>query len=323
VKNDTRGTLKNTAHQTIALMLVILMLAACKANNDASGAVENSAASGTPLPETKKNTASFFRENETLLMEKHADFDGDGIQDTVAVVESPVSATAHQAAHSKRRLLVLHNTQDGLQLTAENEKLIACSKCGQQLDDPFASKDIQLSGQTLTIKQIENNAHPNSVSYEFTFDKATKTWLLSKGEVVRQQQQDSGDWAAERKSLPVTPSLEISKVDGKWSVPQYWNAVVTDKQGSLYTSFFNLESEAALQSVIDEACKNDDKCNVIAKANYGCIAMAQDDKNRLYAANSNDSIKAAVDLVESAMNECKAASGQGCKEVFAECSVGS
>jgi hypothetical protein len=309
---------------SLVLLLCAATLSACKANKDDMPAVESKTESNVTAAENiKKNTASFLRENESLLLEKHADFDSDGLQDTIAVAQLPVDAVANQQAYVKRRLLVLHNTKDGLQLLAENEKLIACSKCGQQLDDPFASRDLQLKDQTLIINQTENNAHPYSSSYEFKFDTNTKTWQLSKGTRTRQEENDSGDWVSQTESVPVTPVMDISKVDGKWAVPQYWNAVVVNKETGSYTSFFNLETESALQLQIDQACKNESKCDVLTKTNYGCVVIVQDDKNQIYAGGSGTSNKTNQALSLDVMNRCKAANQQGCKEILAECSVSS
>lgn len=234
--------------------------------------------------------------------------------DAVAVYE-----TASDASGSRKRDFIVFRKKDGVfQPVVRNDKIIACSTCTPERDDPFlGGRHIDVSPGHIHVEQIYGDAHPSSATYDFTYDTASGQWKVNSAS----RTDGTAEGKDATKKLPLPASGLLKDFDGRWSTTSYWNALVVNDTKHSFQFLLSSPSEEALAATIKKSCDEKGNCRVIARVQDGCLALARDAGGQFFAAatpGTGSEDKAS----QEAMATCKSKGKGECEAVRTSCSAG-
>ncbi|HEX7814574.1 DUF4189 domain-containing protein [Dyella sp.] len=237
--------------------------------------------------------------------------------DAVAVFE-----TAADASGAKQRDLVVFRKQaSGFTVVAHNDKVIACSTCSQFHDDPFsAGQHIEVSPGHIHIEQMDSGETPSTTTFDFSDDTSARQWRVTDASRV---QVKNGRGKGVTRKLPLPASGLLADMDGQWSTPTFWNALVVNDQKHTFSFLLSKPSEQAIDAAIhaSSSCADGAACRVLVKQHDGCMGLARDADKTFFSATSPDP-KAEDAVAKQALAACKAGGKGDCETVRTECSTG-
>jgi hypothetical protein len=231
--------------------------------------------------------------------------------DAMAVFETPVDKDG--VAH---RDLVIFGKKDGKFIPeVTSDKLIACSKCSQFHDDPFAYANIKVTQGHIHLDQMDGGEQPSTTTMDFV--RKDSRWVVMTATRISV---DEGRYDAKTEKLPIPASGLVMDMDGAWSVPAYFNALAVDSKSNQFIFLHGDGSREALQGSVRSECKDGD-CKVLVEQQDGCISLVQDGGGHSFGAGIPDAGKKDV-AIAAAMAACGHAGGNQCKPVRTDCSTG-
>lgn len=217
-----------------------------------------------------------------------------------------------------RQLTLFGNTGGKFVPEATSDKLIACSMCTQYHDDPFYPAHVEVSVGHVHIDQFDSGEMPTTTTFDFV-QKQGK-WYVTK---ATRDTYDRGFGDPHKETLPIPASGLVQDMDGRWSVPTYFNALVVNDTTGRYSFSLGEGSTKELQNDIATSftCKAAG-CRVLLQTQQdGCLSLVRDSSGKSFGAGNTDPDSKAG-AIDKAMAACKSGGGATCKEVEARCSKG-
>jgi hypothetical protein len=235
--------------------------------------------------------------------------------DAVAVFEASTASGPAQ-----RDLLVLRKKDGVFRLADRNDKLIACSTCGQFMDDPFLNDgDVSVTPGHIRISQMDSGENQSGVNYQFAYDPATSTWKVTGGERVVAADMGHDPAKTQKAALPASGLLK--DVDAHWAPVSYWNGVVVNDKDHSFFSSVSVKSEQALDAELKKECTDASSCHVVIKQQNGCYALVKDENQAFFTATVAKK-RSADEASAKALAECKAHGKGKCEIQRNDCSTG-
>ena len=229
----------------------------------------------------------------------------------IAVYETPPDAD-----DIRHRVLTIFGNRNGRFVPeVTSDKLIACSKCTQFHDDPFHPKHVEVSAGHVQIDQFDSGQMPSTTS--FTFQKRQGKWLVTE---ATRETYEAGVGKPRLEKMPIATSGLVEDMDGRWTAPAYFNALVVDDITGMFAFLHGEPTIKQLHERIARDC-NASSCRVLAQQKDGCISLIRDSSGRSFGASNADP-EAKLDAINNAMATCKATGGSGCAEVRTDCDKG-
>ncbi|QWT20174.1 DUF4189 domain-containing protein [Bacillus sp. NP157] len=231
--------------------------------------------------------------------------------DAVAVFESSPDANG-----SRARTIVVFGRKDGAFIPDfRNDKLIACSNCGQFHDDVFDVSLVKVVVGHIHIEQADSGEKQSST----TIDLARKSGAWRVASATRQTF-DAGRGAPRDEKLKVPPSGLASEMDARWQYVPSYNAIVVNNKDGKFKFVHYYHSPDLVWKAAGPDCNPMD-CKVLVQQQDGCISLVRDASLRNFAAGTPDPLDRKAALSK-AMDGCSAAGSQACKEVNTDCNHG-
>jgi len=266
---------------------------------------------GTP-PQAPAEIAAAAPAGMTLLS-----FQASGTQ--AGATAAAVYETAADAEGVRHRQLTLFgNTNGKFVPEATSDKLIACSMCTQYHDDPFYPSHVEVSLGRVHIDQFDSGEMPSTTTFDFA-QKQGK-WYVTK---ATRDTYEGGYGDPHKETLPIPASGLVQDMDGRWSVPTYFNALVVNDTTGRYSFSLGLHTMKARQDDIATSftCKTAG-CRVLLQTQQdGCISLVRDSSGKSFGASNTDP-ESKTGAIDKAMAACKASGDSTCKEVEARCNKG-
>lgn len=264
--------------------------------------------------QTPAELKAFIPPGQKLLVYK-----GSGNDVALVIEKQKADADAPDITKGQRTLLLLHRIDGTLQTVLSNDKVIACSTCGDFMDDPFADHLLTLTPGHIHVEQYHGGRQPSSAIYDFTYDAASKQWRVSNA--VNTRFADSGEGEKTIEKLPLASPALLSDFDPNWHKPEFWGGYAVNDKAHTFAAIVDASDEASLDKSIHDSCQSDGKCHVLVKQLYGCMALARDGAGQFYTATSQKK-KAADDVAHDALKQCTAGSKGACEVLRHSCSTG-
>lgn len=231
--------------------------------------------------------------------------------DAVAVFE-----TAPDKDGVTHRNLIILSKKDGRFIPeVTSDKLIACSKCSQFHDDPFAYANIKVTSGHIHLDQMDGGEQPSTTTMDFV--RKDSRWVVTAATRVSV---DEGRYDSKTEKLPIPASGLVKDMDGAWNVPAYFNALAVETKSNGFMFIHGDSSRDELHGNVRSECKGGD-CKVLVEQQDGCISLVQDGTGRSFGAGSPNAGKK-DETVATAMAACSSAGGAQCKAVRTDCSTG-
>lgn len=156
--------------------------------------------------EVKDSAQAFVPAGARLLETIKGDLNGDGVEDTLLVIDPPAprSLTAGENGPGRIVMLLLGDADGRWHLAARNDKLVPCSACGGVMGDPFGYA--RVSSGSFTVVNSGGSRERWTDSYTFRYAPADKAWWL---EGVSRQVIDTETDAENKKDFT---AAELGKV---------------------------------------------------------------------------------------------------------------
>ncbi len=243
--------------------------------------------------------------------------------DAIAILEQAKKSADPNESTGPRPLIMLRKTGGVYKEEARNDKIIACSNCGEDMDDPFTPDGIELTPDHLVVEQDHGPA--SSAVYKFMRDPKSQQWIVvSAVNTLAEQSMAAGKFikTPTRLKLPTPPFL--TNFDPGWRTPQFWNAVVVNDKTHDFSFLKSSSNEKDLDERIDDNCKKSGVCHVLAKQLIGCVALVKGHSGIFYAGSSS-TVKGNAEnkAKSSALNECAKHSPGACEAIRSDCSQSS
>jgi hypothetical protein len=234
-------------------------------------------------------------------------------------IAAAVYETSPDAEGVRHRVLTVFGNKTGKFIPeASNDRIIACSKCTQFHDDAFAPKYIEVSADRVHIDQFDSGEMPSTTSIDF--ERRRGAWYVGKATRVTYE---AGGGIPLRENLPLPTSGLLQDMDGQWSVPPSFIAIVANDTTGRYSFLHGYHTAQELQKSIDGSytCKVAG-CRVLLKQSHdGCLSLARDSNGKSFGVATVDP-QAKTEATHGAIDACKVAGGTECKEVETRCSSG-
>jgi hypothetical protein len=231
--------------------------------------------------------------------------------DAVAVFETPPDKDG-----VTYRDLIIFGKKDGkFAPEVSSDKIIACSKCSQFHDDPFAFANLKVTPGHVHLDQMDGGEQPSTTTLDFVRKNAI--WVVTTATRVSVEE---GRYDSKTEKLPIPSSGLVKDMDGAWSVPTYFNALAVESKTNRFMFIHGGGSREELQSRVQSECKGGD-CKVLVEQQDGCISLVRDGTGRSFGAGTLDA-KQKDQAIAAATAACSAAGGNQCKAVRTDCSTG-
>lgn len=243
--------------------------------------------------------------------------------DAVAILESTrMPANAHIST-GPRPLIVLRKSEGVYREVARNDKIIGCSTCGEDADDPFLPQGIQLTPGHLVIDQ-EHGPGPSTAVYDFVRDSKTQQWIVTKAVNTHVEQSPVGTNLIQTPTALVLPKPPLLvNFDPGWHETQLWAAIAVNGKTGRFAFLGEFPDQHSLDNNIKDECQQRGVCTVLVKQDFGCMALAKDAKGRFFAGSSLVAGVGEQESKENALKECRSHDGGACEIVRRDCSTAS
>lgn len=241
--------------------------------------------------------------------------------DAIAILESMRKPADAHTSTGPRTLIMLRKSNGIYREVARNNKIIGCSTCGEDADDPFLPQGVELTPGHLVIDQ-EHGSAPSTAVYTFVRDPKTQEWLVTHAVNTHVGQSPvGGDFIKTPTPLVLPNPPLLVNFDPAWREAQFWGAIIVSEKAGGFMFMGNLPDQQSLDKSISAVCRQKGLCKVLVKQNFGCMALAKDAKGRFFAGASLTSDNADTHSREHALNECKSLGGNACQIVRSDCST--
>jgi Domain of unknown function (DUF4189) len=231
--------------------------------------------------------------------------------DALAVFEAPPDKDG--VIH--RDLIIFGKSGGKFVPEVSNNKLIACSKCSQFHDDPFAHANLKVTPGHIHLDQMDGGEQPSTTAMDFSLKESR--WVVTS---ATRLSVDEGRYDSRTEKLPIPSSGLVKDMDGAWSVPTYFNALAVETKSNRFMFLHGDGSRDELRGSVQSGCKDGD-CKVLVEQQDGCISLVRDGAGRSFGVGIPDAGKK-DQTVASAMAACSGAGGEQCKAVRTDCSTG-
>ena len=201
--------------------------------------------------------------------------------DAVAILDHTNKPADPNMSTGPRPLIMLRKTGGVYKEEARNDHVIACSSCGEDMDDPFTPGGIELTPNHLVIEQDHGSA--SSAVYKFVRDPKSEQWIVTSAVNTLAKQSLTGggfNKTPTRLKLPTPPLL--TNFDPGWRTPQFWKAVVVNDKTHDFSFVGNQSDEKALDESVKDECQKSGICHVLVKQLNGCVALVKDQSGSFY-----------------------------------------
>ncbi|PTR30930.1 uncharacterized protein DUF4189 [Luteibacter sp. OK325] len=214
------------------------------------------------------------------------------------------------------RDLIIVGRKDGKFVPeVSSDKIIACSKCSQFHDDPFAFANLKVTPSHVHLDQMDGGEQPSTTTMDFVRKDAT--WVVTTATRVSVEE---GRYNSRTEKLPKPASGLVKDMDGAWIVPTYFNALAVENKTNRFMFLHGYGTHEELQGSIKSECKGSD-CKILVEQQDGCMSLVRDSTARSFAAGTpNAGTK--DDAVAFAIAACSRAGGGQCRVVRTDCSTG-
>lgn len=266
-------------------------------------------APSNPLPAAPAEVTA-AAPHQTVLLAYRASGSQEG-DTAVAVYE-----TSPDADDVRHRVLTIFGNRNGTFVPeVTSDKLIACSKCTQFHNDAFAPENVKVSPGHIHLAQFDSGEMPSTTSFDF--EKRQGEWYVTRATRVTYE---GGDGDPIEENLPIPASGLVQHMNGQWSVPTYWNAIVVNDATGRFSFEHGEPTLQSLRNSIEKSCKGP-RCRVLAQQQDGCISLVHDSDGKSFGGGSSNP-KSAAAAIGKALEACKAAGSEGCREIRTDCSKG-
>jgi hypothetical protein len=289
-----------------------MKIAPCALTTVIATAIAGLAWAGTP-PQAPAEIAAAVPAGMTLLS-----FKASGTQ--AGATAAAVYETAPDGDGVRHRQLTLFGNANGKFIPeVTSNKLIACSRCSQYHDDQFYPNHVEVSAGHVHIDQFDSGEMPSTTTFDFV-QKQGK-WYVTK---ATRDMYEAGGGDPHREKLPVPVSSLVQDMDGRWSVPTYFNALVVNDTTGRYSFPHGIHTMKELQDDIATSftCKSAAGCRVLLQTQQdGCMSLVRDGTGRSFGATNTDP-ESKVGALDKAIAACKSGGSSTCKEVETRCNKG-
>ena len=265
--------------------------------------------SAEPPPSPPTEVVAAAPQSTRLLAFKTS---GDQVNaDAVAVFETPPDKDGVMHRH-----LIIFGKKDGKFVPeVKSNRLIACSKCSQFHDDPFAYANLKVTQGHIHLDQMDGGEQPSTTALDFV--RKDTHWVVTTATRVSVEE---GRYDSKTEKLPIPASGLVKDMDGAWSVPTYFSALAVESKSNRFMFFHGDGTREELQGSIKSECKDGD-CKVLVEQQDGCISLVRDGNGRSFGAGTPDAGRK-DEAIAAAMATCSSAGGNQCKAVRTDCSTG-
>lgn len=230
-----------------------------------------------------------------------------------------VYETAPDRDGVKHRQMTIFDNKDGKFIPeSTSDKLIACSMCSQFHDDSFYADHVEVSADHVHIDQFDSGEMPSTTSLDFVQKQGQ--WYVTKATRVTYE---AGGGEPAREELPLPASRLVQDMDGRWSVPVYFNAIVVNDTTGRYSFPHGSHTVKELQDDIATSftCKAAG-CRVVLQTQQdGCMSLVRDGSGKWFAGSNTDP-ESKAGALDKAMAACRSGGSSTCKEVETRCNKG-
>jgi hypothetical protein len=160
--------------------------------------------------------------------------------------------------------------------------IIACSKCSQFHDDPFAHANVKVTPGHIHFDQMDGGEQPSTTTLDFV--RKDSRWVVTTATRVSV---DEGRYDSKTEKLPIPASRLVKDMDGAWSVPTYFNALAVESKSDGFMFVHGDSSRDELHRSVQSECKGGD-CKVLVEQQDGCISLVRDGTGHSFGAGSPD-----------------------------------
>lgn len=229
-------------------------------------------------------------------------------------------------AHPQTRWLIMFRKEHGSYKEVDrSDKIIACSTCGEDGEDPFFPEGIELKNGRLDTQQ-DTTIEPSTADYQFSYDPKLGHWIVTSASTTEVDQNFSEGPLTHQKpqKIPLpTPPL-LANFDPGWQPREPMLAFSADESGeNTYSS--SADTERLLDVMLKADCENHKACKVLVKQVNGCAALVKDG-GQLFVGKSSVKLDGAHDddakkkeALDQAMSACKSGGGSTCQVIRNEC----
>ncbi|SFS18912.1 protein of unknown function [Dyella sp. OK004] len=243
--------------------------------------------------------------------------------DAVVVLERQKQIPSEADITSGQRPLLMFRRVNGVFKEVDrNNNIIACSTCGDFLDDPFGDHLVDLTPGHMKIEQIHGGHHPSSADYTFVYDRAAQQWRVVSASRTRFG--DAGEGAKKVEKLQLPSDTLLTDFDPQWHRPEYWNALVVNDKTHAFSSIVDKPDEQSLDEDIHGDCQSEGICHVLVKQKYGCMALVKSGSGQFFTATSTlEERGGGAAVSRKALDQCTGQGKSPCEVLRNDCSTGS
>jgi hypothetical protein len=231
--------------------------------------------------------------------------------DAVAVFETP----SNKDGVAQREFIIFGKKNGKFVPEVSSDKIIACSKCSQFHDDPFAYANVKVTQGHVHLDQMDGGEQPSTTTMDFV--RKNGMWVVTTATRVSVEE---GRYDSRTENLPIPVSGLVKDMDGLWSVPPFFNALAVESKSNRFMFRHGDATREELQGSIRSECKGGD-CKVLVEQQDGCISLVRDGTGRSFGAGTLDA-KQKYEAIAAATAACTSAGGNQCKPIRTDCSTG-